>query len=100
MQKLRRTFVLFFLGALYSCNMASNFQENISANLKTKKPLKKTDEIKTLIGTGEFVNLKNRKHEIFFMDIVKPKGYFFVKDSLDMNYLVKRIIINDTLLKN
>jgi hypothetical protein len=66
----------------------------------TKEFGHKSNITKKLNPSGEFVDLKNRKSEIYFIDEIKPKGHLVIIDSLATDSLVKMIIIKDTIVKN
>ncbi|MFQ3351010.1 MAG: hypothetical protein ACI914_000248 [Candidatus Marivariicella framensis] len=82
-----------------SCLIVNNFYETPSKTL-TKEFGHKSNITKKLNPSGEFVDLKNRKSEIYFIDEIKPKGHLVIIDSLATDSLVKMIIIKDTIVKN
>jgi hypothetical protein len=55
---------------------------------------------KILITSGKFIDIKNSKAEIYFIDDIKPQGHIIIIDSLDQDSIVKMIIVNDSIVKN
>ena len=82
-----------------SCLIVNYFYETPSKT-STKEFGHKSNITKKLIPSGEFVDLKNRKSEIYFIDEIKPEGNLIIIDSLATDSLVKMIIIKDTIVKN
>jgi len=80
--------------------MINHFHENPSIKNSTKELDENPNGTKILYGSGKFVDLKNGKSEIFFIDNIKPKGHLVIIDSLAQDSLVKMIIVNDTIIKN
>jgi len=85
-------FLIFF----QSCLIVNNFYKTPSKN--TNEENKKNDKI--LRGSGKFVELNNRKQEVYFSDDITPKGFLVIADSLAKDSLKRIIIVNDTIIKN
>ena len=85
-------FLIFF----QSCLIVNNFFKTPSKNANEEN--KKNDKI--LRGSGKFVELNNRKQEIYFSDEITPKGFLVIADSLAKDSLKRIIIANDSIIKN
>jgi len=100
MEIFRIFFLILTLISFQSCMMINHFHENPSIKNSTKELDENPNGTKILYGSGKFVDLKNGKSEIFFIDNIKPKGHLVIIDSLAQDSLVKMIIVNDTIIKN
>ena len=105
METFRKSFFLtptliLFQSCIVVEHTVNHFHEKSSVKNSIKELDKNFNETKRFYGSGEFVDLKNGKSEIFFMDNIKPKGHLVIIDSLAQDSLVKMIIVNDTIIKN
>ena len=89
----------FILILLQSCLIVSNLYQGSTKSL-TKNNNDHLGNTKILIPSGKFIDIKNSKAEIYFIDDIKPQGHIIIIDSLDQDSIVKMIIVNDSIVKN
>ena len=86
------SFILIFF---QSCFLLNRFVKNPSNKLNED-----SSGIKIYNPSEEFVDLKSRKSEVYFIDELKPEGHIIVIDSLTQDSLIKILIVSDTIIKN